>query len=232
LVLRWLPAEPVIQFAVVLVLLAPCTDWYLSFNLLGRGNPERATASIPLLLGGQVLAIPLWMTLFLGPDTLTPFGFDRFLAVFLGLFLVPLLLAVAAQRLNRRFKALEPLIQGLRLSPLFLLMGVIFLVTATEMSGLLGPQLTPLLPLAPLFLGWAAGALIIALAVGRLFQLAVPARRTLCFNASSRNSFVVLPFALALPVKADLAAAVILLQAFIELGLLILLTYLVPRVVR
>ncbi|MCP1727755.1 ACR3 family arsenite efflux pump ArsB [Natronospira proteinivora] len=232
LTLFWLPADPVIQFAVILVLLAPCTDWFLSFNLLGRGNPERATAAIPLLLAGQVLTIPFWITLFLGPGTLEAFGLERFLAVFVGLFLVPLSLALAAQRLNRRIKALDPLIHGLRHAPLFLLMAVIFLVTAVELSDLLHSELGQLQPLISIFLGWTLVALLIALGIGHVFQLAVPARRTLCFNAGSRNSFVVLPFALALPVKSDLATAVILLQAMLELGLLILLTHWIPRLIR
>lgn len=226
------PESPTIRLAVLLVLLAPCTDWFLAFNLIGRGNPERATAAIPVLLLGQGLAVPFWLALALGPATLAGFGPPRFLAVFVGLFLVPLGLALGARWLARRLRPLTPVVGGLRQLSGPLLLPVVFLVAAMELQPLVGPRLADLLPLAPLFVGWTILAVILAAVLGRLTDLAVPARRTLVFSAASRNSFVVLPFALALPVDADLAAGVIMLEALIELGLLILLTALVPRLIR
>jgi len=232
LVLLLLPADPVIQFAVVLVLLAPCTDWFLSFNLLGRGNPERATAAIPFLLAGQVMAIPLWMSLYLGPGELQAFGPERFLAVFIGLFLIPLALALLTRQISSRLRLLSPMVDGLRRAPLALLILVVFLVAATQLAGVLGQDMGRMLPVIPLFIAWLLLALLLAYALGKIMDFAVPARRTLLFNAASRNSFVVLPFALALPRGAELAAGVIMLQALIELMVLILLTWLVPKWIR
>lgn len=226
------PESPTIRLAVLLVLLAPCTDWFLAFNLIGRGNPERATAAIPVLLLGQAAAVPFWLALALGPATLAGFGPSRFLAVFIGLFLVPLGLALGAHWLARRIRWLTPVVEGLRQLSGPLLLPVVFLVAAMELQPLVGSRLADLLPVAPIFIGWAILAVILAAVLGRLTDLAVPARRTLVFSAASRNSFVVLPFALALPVDADLAAGVIMLEALIELGLLILLTALVPRLIR
>ncbi|MCX7801284.1 MAG: hypothetical protein N2109_13210, partial [Fimbriimonadales bacterium] len=31
------PSDPALRLGVALVLLAPCTDWFLTFNLLGKG---------------------------------------------------------------------------------------------------------------------------------------------------------------------------------------------------
>lgn len=226
------PDDPAIRLAMLLVLLAPCTDWFLAFNLIGRGNPERATATIPVLLLGQAVAVPVWLALALGASVLAGFGPSRFLAVFVGLFLIPLGLALAARWLTARIRRLTPLVDGFRDMSGPLLLPVVFLVAAMELQPLLGTRLMNLLPLAPLFVGWAFLAVVIAMLLGRLTDLAVPARRTLVFSAASRNSFVVMPFALALPVNADLATGVIMLQALIELTLLILLTGLVPRLIR
>ncbi|MDQ2070015.1 hypothetical protein [Natronospira bacteriovora] len=233
LVLMLAPDSTPLRFAMALVLLAPCTDWFLGFNLLGRGNPERATAAIPILLGGQVLAIPLWLTLFFGPGELQDFGLERFAAVFIGLFLIPLALALAARQIGHRLPVIEPVINGLkRGGPILLFMPVIFLVVATELAVLDGRLMRQLSPLIPLLLLWIGLGLTLAWLLGRLGRLAIAARRTLLFNAASRNSFVVLPFALALPAGAEIAAAVIILQAMVELGVLSVLTGVVPRIIR
>ena len=65
--------------------------------------------------------------------------------------------------------------------------------------------------------------------IGRAFKLPVPQARTLLFTLSTRNSFVVLPFALALPVAWELAAIVIVFQSLIELFGMLALLWLVPR---
>lgn len=53
--------------------------------------------------------------------------------------------------------------------------------------------------------------------------------RTVIFSASTRNSFVVLPLALALPQGAERAAAVVVTQALTELIAMVALIRLVPR---
>ena len=57
--------------------------------------------------------------------------------------------------------------------------------------------------------------------VARRFGLATAEQRTAIFSAGTRNSFVVLPLALALPAGWELAAAVIVLQSLVELGAMI-----------
>lgn len=50
LALRWLPDDPALHLGVLLVLLVPCTDWFITFTQLGRGNTARAIAGTPLNL--------------------------------------------------------------------------------------------------------------------------------------------------------------------------------------
>lgn len=50
--LAWLaPREPAILLGVFMVLLVPCTDWFIVFSHLGRGDVKLAIASTPILLG-------------------------------------------------------------------------------------------------------------------------------------------------------------------------------------
>ena len=55
---HWLPLEPAILVGVLLVLLVPCTDWFISFTHLGRGDTGRAIAATPILLLAQIMALP------------------------------------------------------------------------------------------------------------------------------------------------------------------------------
>ncbi len=232
LVLFLLPADPVIRLAVALVLLAPCTYWFLAFNLIGRGNPERATTAVPLLLLGQVVAVPIWLMILLGSGQLQSFEPLRFLVVFIGLFAIPLALALGIRYLSVGRPLLQSTLGAAQRAPLLFLLPVVFLVAATQLADLPSDSFSQLLPVTAVFLLWALLALSLALLAGRLTGLSIPGQRTLLFSAGSRNSFVVLPFALALPFGAELAAGVIMIQAMVELCLLILLTGLVPRLIR
>jgi arsenite transporter len=79
---------------------------------------------------------------------------------------------------------------------------------------------------AYLVLAAAAGA-----GMARLLRLRPRAARTLVFSAGTRNSFVVLPFALALPSGWEPAVAVVVLQSLVELlGMVVYLRW-VPRLI-
>lgn len=57
-ILQWLPDDPALHLGVLLVLLVPCTDWFITFAQLGRGNTARAVAVTPLNLLAQLLLLP------------------------------------------------------------------------------------------------------------------------------------------------------------------------------
>lgn len=46
--LAFLPDDPAIRLGVLLVLLVPCTDWYITFTHLGGGDTDRAIAATPV----------------------------------------------------------------------------------------------------------------------------------------------------------------------------------------
>ena len=67
------------------------------------------------------------------------------------------------------------------------------------------------------------------LAIGKAFNLPVAQARTLFFTFATRNSFVVLPFALALPAAWEMTAIVIVFQPLIELFGMLVFLWLVPQ---
>lgn len=224
--------DPALQLAVALVLLAPCTDWFLGFNLIGGGNPERAAVATPLLLATQVVLVPLWLLLLpvaVGP---LPLPWTHLAAVFFGILVVPLMLALAGRRLASRRRHREQLDRATPVSALALLALVVFAICASEAQQLFSQPLTGLAGPALVYGLWFPAALLAARTVGRISGIAIPARRTLAYSASSRNSFLVLPFVLALSGDSGLAAAAVILQSIMELFWLILLTSVAARLPR
>lgn len=108
------------------------------------------------------------------------------------------------------------LIERLGWFPVPLLAFVLFLIAASQVEAVLDslPLMGDILIACIAFL---IGAAIVGLMIGKAFKLPVPQARTLLFSLATRNSFVVLPFALALPAVWEMAAIVIVFQSLIEL---------------
>ena len=61
-----LPEDSAIRLGVLLVLLVPCTDWFISFTHLGGGEGARAITAAPILLLVQLILLPVYIRLFMG----------------------------------------------------------------------------------------------------------------------------------------------------------------------
>jgi ACR3 family arsenite efflux pump ArsB len=73
-------------------------------------------------------------------------------------------------------------------------------------------------------------AAVLAKVAAAMFRLPRPQARVLAFSFGTRNSFVVLPLALALPAGWELAALVIVLQSLVELLGMAVYLVIVPRI--
>jgi ACR3 family arsenite transporter len=65
---RGLPADSPILVGALLVLLTPCVDYVITFTELAGGDAEGSTATTPALMLVQLLALPLYLRLFVGPE--------------------------------------------------------------------------------------------------------------------------------------------------------------------
>lgn len=233
LLLPFVPALAGIQLGVVLVLLMPCTDWFISFSYLGRGNAPYAAALTPFYLGLQLLLLPVYLPLFIHEHSLQSVLLQQeMLWVFVSLIALPLLLAWLTQRHAGPLSACSPWrwqpLSVLAWLPVPLLALVVGVMAATQVQSVLHAW-ADLMALVPLFLIFLLAALLLAGAFGRVLRLPASLTRTLAFSYGTRNSFVVLPLALALPAELSIAAPVIVLQSLVELlGMLVFLS-LVPR---
>lgn len=216
-----LAGAPELLVGALLVLLAPCIDYVLVFTALAGGAKDRLLAATPLLMLGQLLALPLLVPLLSGgaaTDLIEPGPFVRALVL---LVLLPLLAAALIQRFAPRWD----------LSPAMVPLMVLVLVTAvaSQTPRVLGAG-TALLALVPVYAGFLVLATGAGILVSRLAHLDVPAARAVTFSGATRNSLVVLPLALAIP--SPLVPAAVVTQTLVELLGMVLLVRVLPRLVR
>lgn len=109
-----------------------------------------------------------------------------------------------------------------------LLAAVVFLIAGSQVDTV-AASLPILADVLPAFLLFLIGTALIGVTIGRLFGLAVAQARTLVFSLATRNSFVVLPFALALSAAWEVVVLVIVFQSLVELIGMVGFLWLVPR---
>ncbi|WP_104202874.1 arsenic resistance protein [Billgrantia saliphila] len=220
-----LPMSPAVQAGVLLVLLVPCTDWFISFTHLGKGDAGRAIAATPVLLLVQLLALPIYLWLFLGVEWLQSAISHHLLSAFGGLILTPLALAWATECLAKRSLNARRCVHGLGMLPVPLLALVVFVIAASQVTTVADLS-GVLLKVWLIFVAYLIFAAFLGKTLGTIFQLPTRSARTLTFSFGTRNSFVVLPIALTLPEAWHAAAVVIVFQSLVELfGMVAYLTW-------
>lgn len=218
---RPLVGSPDLLVPALLVLLAPCVDYVIVFTALAGGATEKLLAATPLLMLAQMLALPVLVPLLSGGAATGLFSPGPFLRALVLLILLPLLAAALIQWVA----------PGLELSPAMVPLMVLTLLTvvASQVPRVLGAG-AALLALVPVYVAFLVLATAAGILISRLARLGTSAARALTFSGATRNSLVVLPLALALPLP--LAPAAVVTQTLVELLGMVLLVRILPRLLR
>ncbi|MDY0946239.1 bile acid:sodium symporter [Frigoribacterium sp. CFBP9039] len=223
---RFVDDEPALLFGVLLVLLSPCIDYVIVFAGLAGGASARLLAAAPVLMLAQILLLPLYLLLMIGPDGVAVVEIGPFARAFVVLIAVPLAAAAAVQAVARRHRAGV----AIERTMLALMTATLFLVVASQ-AGAVGASFGRLLVLVPIYAGFVVVMVALGVGAGRVFRFDPPATRALVFSGTTRNSLVVLPLALALPASMSLAPVVVVTQTLVELVGMVVLVRVVPRLV-
>lgn len=227
LLVQCLPPDPVVRLGVLLVLLVPCTDWFITFSQLGGGNVPRAIAVTPINLLVQLLLLPFYLWLMLGSGPVAGLGLTEVWPALLVVIL-PLIAAAVSERWIEARPERARVRDRLAWWPVPLLALVVFLIAGAQVSAV--RDALGLFPVVvPLFVAFLLLAALIAKALASLMALPTDHGRTLAFSLGTRNSFVVLPFALSLPAGWEVAAVVIVVQSLVELFGMVFYLWWVPR---
>ncbi|MEU9701238.1 bile acid:sodium symporter [Streptomyces sp. NPDC047981] len=226
----FLPADQAVRLGVLLVLLCPCVDYVIVFSGLAGGSSRRLLAATPLLLVAQMLLLPGFLYLFLGPDLADIVEPGPFLEAFLVLIVVPLALAWALQAWASRRPTGQKVSDAATTTMVPLMAATLFTVVASQVPKL-GDSLTDVAAVIPFYAAFLVVMAFAGKAVARLFRLDTGAARAIVFTGATRNSLVVLPLALALPDTLAVAAVVVVTQTLVEVLGMVAYVRLVPRLV-
>ncbi|MDZ4018421.1 arsenic resistance protein [Pseudomonas sichuanensis] len=229
---RGLVDHPAVLVGALLVLLTPCIDYVVVFTHLGKGESRLTLAATPVLLLVQLALLPLYLALMLGGAQQVDISVAPFVEAFVLLIVLPLLLAVATSSGARR----SPLIARWNDAWAWLpvpAMALVLIAVIGSQIGVVVERLDELLPVLPVYVGFALLAPVLGWAAARLLRLSTGEARAVTFSAATRNSLVVLPLALALPepIRA-LAAAAVITQTLVELVSELVYIRVVPALVR
>ena len=223
-----LPDVPAIRLGVLLVLLVPCTDWFITFTHLGGGDTRHAIAFTPVSLLLQIILLPLYLWLFLGENvSVTLVRTEMFLA-FAGLIIMPLIAAFLTEKWIDKNTNRVYLLERLAWCPVPMLAFVVFIIAASQVSIVMNSAFL-LGNLLLVFTAFLVISAYVARLIAKLFNLPSSQGRVLAFSFGTRNSFVVLPLALALPPSFEMVVVIIVFQSLVELFGMVVYLWWVPQ---
>jgi len=123
--------HPALYIGFIMLMVTPCTDWYLIFTGIARGNVSLSAAILPLNLILQVTFLPFYLLIFGGTTGVIQLGF--LVESILIVLLIPLLLAALTKRLLRNQQHMrENLITTLSTLPIIFLSLAIVAMFASQ----------------------------------------------------------------------------------------------------
>lgn len=211
-----MPADTLLRFGILLVLLTPCIDYVVTFAHLGRADAKLLLAATPSLLIAQMLLLPVYLKVLLGADAASLVQPEPFVHAFIWLIGVPLVLAGVTQLWASRTTVGRQASSALSLMPVPATALVLFIVVAAVLPQL-GSATNSALAAVPFYVAFACLAPIMGWLVAKALGLPPPAGRAVAFSVGTRNSLVVLPLALAVPGALPVLPAIIVTQTLVEL---------------
>lgn len=222
--LGWLllSGQPDLRLGLVMLLVTPCTDWYLVFTGTARGNVALATSLLPPNLVLQLVLLPLYVATLTGAAADIPVGE---LAVDVGLILgIPVVIAAVVRLLasqgdvQRRLDDLLAQADLLALGLLAIAITAIFASHARVVVDEPDAFLRLVVPLATFFVV----TYLVATVTARVLAVRYPERVTLTMTTLARNSPVALAVAAAAFPDRPLVVVALVVGPLVELPVLAL----------
>lgn len=207
----FLSGQPLLFTGLLIYFMSPCTDWFLGFTRMAKGDTALGAALLPINMFSQLLLYPVWLWLFTRQTGVVDFA--AIPDVLLHWFLIPF---AAAQAL--RF-ALERLLSGVLFARLSEWVGLaiplataalivqIFAANIGTISGHLGAFAVILIAI---FLFFVA-TFLMGEGLARLFRLPYPQQALLAMTTAARNAPLMLAVtAVAIPDQPLILAAIVI----------------------
>jgi ACR3 family arsenite efflux pump ArsB len=226
----FLSNSPELWVGFFMLMLTPCTDWYLVFIGMARGDVGLGLSLLPWNLLLQLALLPVYLAIFAG--SIVPLETMVLVKSVVFVFILPFSLAYLTRYVVTKVKDIEFLEEQVlaRISNyqfIFLLVAITGMFASQGKAVIANPLIMVQL-LAPILLFFMV-IYFLAQFIGRLFKFTYPEVACFTCTTAARNS----PIALAIAVTAfpdqPLIALVLVIGPFIELPMLFLITRLLLK---
>ncbi|EAW38517.1 arsenic resistance protein [Lyngbya sp. PCC 8106] len=228
----FLQDSPDLWVGLIMLMVTPCTDWYLVFTGIAGGDVALATALLPLNLILQVLLLPVYLLFFAG--TLVELNPVKLFESVLWVLLIPLLFATVSRRLIRGWKGEIWFEQRLSNLTVFQILSLNLAIVAIFVSKghtlIQRPELVLKL-LIPVVLFFATN-FILAHRIGRYFKFSYEEFACLICTTLARNSPLSLAIAAAAFPHRPLIAVTLVIGPLIELPIMVLISQILLQIRR
>lgn len=208
----FLKDHPDLWVGFIMLLVTPCTDWYLVFTQMAGGNVTLAATLLPWHLILQLLLLPLYLFLFAG--ALVPINLNILLQSVLLVLVIPLILAILLEKIFSVLKGetwlkdvFLPSIGPLQL--IFLCLAITAMFSSQGKAIIANPASTLLL-IPPLIVFYLSN-LFLSIKTCKLARIEKAASIGFSFSTLARNSPIALAIAVtAFPERPTIALALVI----------------------
>ncbi len=224
--LLFFDGEVDIRMGLIMLLVTPCTDWYLVFTGMSKGNVELGLSILPLNLVLQIVLMPVYLMLFMGSDvSLDAVSLLTSMALVL---VIPFLAALAVKAADRGKRADAVLdSHGDNLQILCLCIAVVMMF-ASESQSLLDNTALLVEMFIPLVIFFGI-LLAISQTLGRCLGFPYEDTTALSFTSLARNSPLALAIAVAAFPDQPLISLALVIGPLIELPILSLISWVILK---
>ncbi|MFS0785377.1 arsenic resistance protein [Shouchella sp. 1P09AA] len=224
----FLADHPAIWLGFILLLVTPCTDWYLIFTSIAKGNLLLSTSILPINLILQISLLPVYLLIFSGSTASVQVVI--LIESIVGVLILPFLFAAATRFCLKKHPQLlthkvVPFFSSMQ--PVFLCLVIIALFASQ--GSLLGDHLNVLwLMLIPLLLFFAIN-FFVGQSLSRFAQFSYETKVSLTMTIIARNSPIALAIILTAFPEQPLIALALIIGPLVELPILALLSFLLLK---
>jgi len=227
-ILAWLLAmvflgdNPALYIGFIMLMVTPCTDWYLIFTGIAKGNIALSAAILPLNLILQVILLPFYLLIFGGTTGVIEFSF--LVESILIVLFIPLVLAYLTKMLLRNKQELrENLISRFSLLPIIFLSLAIVAMFASQ-GQLLLDNLDLMWQISIPILLFFLINFFVGQKAGQLMKFPNSDRTSLSLTTLARNSPIALAIAMTAFPDQPLIALTLVIGPLLELPILAIIT--------
>lgn len=209
---------PAIWIGFIMLMVTPCTDWYLAFTGIAKGNVSLSTSILPINLILQVVLLPIYLLLFAG--TIESIPMSTLIESIVIVLVIPFILAHLTRFLLRKTSVLNnKIIPFFGNAQIFFLSLAIMAMFASQGSYLLENLEVIYVLIIPVLLFFAMNH-VVGRFVGRFLKFSYEDSVSLNMTIIARNSPVSLAIAVTAFPDQPLIALALVIGPLIELPVL------------